>query len=297
MDTLVYAMMRGSGWTGGERGRVCGRGVLALVCAVVLVSCRDPATVSGTALYVTTEFDPSLLLTQVRVWGSVDGGQTFGPHVLPEQPGRLLQSGETVRILLAEAANGAQAKVLLEGLRDNVVLARGEGTAQVRDGYEVDVTVRLTPSSTTPPDDGGTFCRECNGCCKQGYCTTSSFNTCGQGGIACVACDPARANACDERGVCVCGSGPACTGLNVDRCDNGQCKCGSSSACGPGQECVNGECLCTSNSCTGCCSGNTCEPGTSKDKCGNGGGACRKCDKTCSADRTCVAGRRRATAR
>ncbi len=295
-------MMRGAGErTGGEWGRVGWRGVLALMCAVLLASCRDPAAASGTSLYVTTEFDPALLLTQVRVWGSVDDGQTFGPHVLPEQPERLLHSGETLRILLGDTANGSQAKVLVEGLRDNVVLARGEGSAQVRDGYEVDVTVRL--GASPPPGDGGVpdggtgFCPGCAGCCMQGFCTRSSFSTCGQGGISCVACDPVRANACDERGVCVCGTGPACTGLNVDRCDNGQCKCGGSSACGPGQECVNGACRCTTNSCTGCCAGDTCEPGTSKDKCGQGGELCRKCDRTCSADRTCGTGRRRAPSR
>jgi hypothetical protein len=276
-------MMRGSTW--GERGRVGWRGVLALVGAVLLTSCRDPAAASGTALYVTTEFDPTLLLTQVRVWGSVDGGQSFGPHVLPEQPDRLLHTGETLRILLGEAANGSQARVLVEGLRDNVVLARGEGTTQVRDGYEVDMTVQL--ASSTPPADEGTFCPGCDGCCYNGYCTKSSFQTCGQGGVACMTCDETRADACDGRGVCVCGTGPACTGVNVDRCDNGQCKCGSSGACGPGQECVNGTCLCTSSSCSGCCAGTTCESGTAKDKCGKGGEACHKCDRTCAPGVTC----------
>jgi hypothetical protein len=273
--------------------------VLALVSAVLLMSCQDPG--SGTALYVTTEFDPALLVTQMRVWGSLEDGRTFGPYVLPKQPERLLHSGETVRILLGEAANGSRASVLIEGMRENVVLARGEGSAQVRDGYEVDVTVRLVawPPKEEPPDAGTpTVCTNCEeGCCLQGYCTTSQFRTCGKGGLSCVECDAVRANACDERGVCVCGTGPACTGLNVDRCINGQCKCGSSSPCGPGQECVNGSCTCTRNSCTGCCAGNTCESGTSKDKCGGGGVACSKCDKACGTDRLCTAGRRKTSPR
>ncbi len=292
MSTLVCAMRRASG-AGTERvgGRARWRGVWALVCAVLLASCRDPETAAGTALYVTTEFDPTLLLTQVRVWGSVESGPTFGPKLLPEQQDRVLHSGETVRILLGNVANGTTATVYVEGLRDRVVVAKGMGSVQVRDGYEVDVDLRLEPTSSNPTGgDGGTvdFCAGCEGCCYGGRCTSPSFNTCGSGGIACVTCDPARANACDPRGVCVCGNNPSCSGLNVDRCEGGQCKCGGSSPCGPGQECVDGTCRCTPSSCSGCCSGNTCEPGNTKDKCGKGGEACRKCNKNCTADRTCT---------
>ncbi len=197
-------MMRGSGeWTGGG-SRVGWRGVLGLVCAVLLASCRDPAAASGTALYVTTAFDPTLLLTQVRVGGSVEGGQPFGPHVLPEQPERLLSSGETLRVLLEDEANGVRAKVYVEGLRDNLVVARGEGSAQLHDGYEVDVTIRLEP---VPPDE---------------------------------------------------------TGGGTGTPDGGSC-----------------------SGCDGCCSNNVCEPGNTRDKCGKGGGPCRKCKKNCSPDRTC----------
>ncbi len=295
MATLLCGMRRGAG-AGTERvgGRAGWRGVLALVCAVLLASCQDRGPASGTALYVTTQFDPTLLLTQVRVWGSVESGPSFGPQLLPEQQDRVLHSGETLRILLGNVANGTTATVSVEGLRDRVVVARGTGTAQVRDGYEVDVNLRLEPTSPNPTGgDGGTtdpgdgFCAGCEGCCYNGRCTSPSFNTCGSGGIACVACDPARANACDPRGVCVCGTNPSCTGLNVDRCEGGQCKCGSSSPCGPGQECVDGTCRCTPNSCSGCCAGSTCEPGNTKDKCGKGGEACRKCNRTCNSDRTC----------
>ncbi|WP_257457524.1 hypothetical protein [Archangium lipolyticum] len=278
-------MMRGSGdRTRGGWSRVGWRGAWVLVWAVLLGACRDPDAVSGTALYVTTEFTPTLLLTQVRVWGEVEGGPSFGPHLLPEQPERLLQSGETLRILLGDAPNGARTTVYIEGLNDSGTVARGENSTHIRDGYEVKVAIRLEAKN---PDGGnGTFCIECNGCCIEGICTRPTFQTCGAGGISCVACDEARANACDARGVCVCGTQPSCTGVNVDRCENGQCKCGSSGPCGAGQACVNGTCQCTPDSCDGCCSGNTCEPGNTKDKCGKGGEACSKC-KSCNADRTC----------
>lgn len=262
------------------------------MCALLLVSgCRDPARASGTALYVTTEFDPTQLLTQVRVWGAVEGGQAFGPQVLPEEPERLLYSGETLRVLLGDVPNGTEAKVSVEGLRDGTVVARGEGVVSIRDGYEVDVAVRLEPVTPEPPDggdpDGGTFCVGCDGCCVQGQCTTRTFQTCGTGGVACMACDAARANACDSRGVCVCGANPACTGLGVDRCVNGQCKCGTGPACGAGQECMDGACRCTTNSCSGCCSNNQCVAGNTQNACGKSGQACVRCNKTCQADRTC----------
>lgn len=261
-----------------------------LVGAVLLLlsACRDPAKASGTALYVTADFDPSLLLTQVRVWCSVEGGQEVGPQVLPEQPQRLLNSGETLRVLLGDAANGVQAQVTMEGLSNNTVVARGVGSAQVRDGYEVEVSLHLDPVPADGADGGGdSFCMGCNGCCQQGHCTSSTFNTCGTGGVACVACDPTLAGGCDSRGVCVCGVNPACSPVTSDRCVLGVCRCGNGPACAAGQACVNGACVCNPSSCSsGCCSGNSCEPGTAKDKCGKGGAACVKCNK-CNPDGTC----------
>ncbi|MFY0563496.1 hypothetical protein ACN28E_06585 [Archangium lansingense] len=255
---------------------------LVLVCAVLLGACRDPATASGTALYVTTHFEPTLLLTQVRVGGAVEQAAPFGPHVLPEEPTRLLSSGETLRVLLGDVPNGIQAKVSVEGLRDGNVVARGESTVQVRDGYEVGVTLRLEPTTSD------TFCLGCNGCCQNGVCTNATQETCGAGGNACVACDAVRTDTCDARGICVCGSNPACSELTVDHCVNGQCRCGSGGPCAQGQECVDGMCRCTANSCGGCCSGNTCEPGNTKDKCGKDGGVCKKCNKSCNAQRECT---------
>jgi len=277
MNTLMCAMMRGpdTATRGGWK--------LVLVCAVLLLgACRDSGTASGTALYVTTEFDPTLLLTQVRVWGAVQEGAPFGPHVLPEQPARLLSSGETLRVVLGDGVtSGMQAKVYVEGLRDGGVVAQGQGTVQLRDGYEVDVTLRLEPSN---PD---TFCLGCAGCCKDGVCTTASLESCGAGGNTCAVCDSQRSDTCDARGVCVCGSNPACSDQTVDRCVGGQCKCGSTGPCAQGQECVDGTCRCTANSCAGCCLNNVCEPGNLKDKCGKGGESCRKCNRSCNADRTC----------
>lgn len=67
--------------------------------------------------------------------------------------------------------------------------------------------------------------------------------------------------------------------------------CGSGPACGAGQVCSNGTCVCDTTSCpTGCCQGNTCEPGNTTSACGSGGGTCASCatGDSCSAG-TCVA--------
>ncbi|MET0400757.1 MAG: hypothetical protein ABW123_00075, partial [Cystobacter sp.] len=231
-----------------------------------LGACRDPAKVSGTALYVTAEFDPALLITQVRVWGDVDAQPHFGPEVLPAEARRLLNSGETLRVLLGDVPNGVRAEVHVEGLRDGTVVARGSGGSDIRDGYEVDVTLRLEATSGGGPEP--TFCVGCEGCCIQGQCTASTFNTCGTGGIACQTCDPNMATACDRRGVCTCGANPACSPKTADRCILGMCRCGNGQSCGPGQQCVNGQCLCSPESCSGCCSGNTCDEGVTPERCG-----------------------------
>ncbi|OJH35295.1 hypothetical protein BON30_39390 [Cystobacter ferrugineus] len=259
---------------------------LVLVGAVLMGACRDPAKASGTALYITAEFDPSLLITQVRVWGDVDGQPHFGPQVLPEKAQRVLNSGETLRVLLGDVPNGVRAEVNVEGLRDGSVVARGTGGADIRDGYEVEVSLRLEPTTPGNPD---TFCLGCEGCCIQGQCTSPTFNTCGTGGIACVACDPNLASHCDGRGVCMCGASTSCSPRTADRCLLGMCRCGNSQECGPGQQCVSGQCICSPESCAGCCTGNVCDQGTSADRCGRGGVVCQKCDKkqSCTAEAVC----------
>ncbi|NOK32991.1 hypothetical protein HMI49_07250 [Corallococcus exercitus] len=263
-----------------------------LLTLVTLAACRDPAAASGTALFVTTEFEPSLNLTRLRVSGAVADGHAVPTTLLPEDSSRELQSGETFRVLLDGAADGTQATVHVEGLRDDAtVVASGEATASVRDGYEVEVTVRLT--SGPAPDggtDGGTntFCLDCaDGCCREGICTARTFRTCGVGGVACESCDVQRTDTCTARGTCGCGIGPACSGNNADRCLGGKCVCGSGNACGPGLACINGLCRCDPSTCGGCCAGNSCIQTPDKNQCGKGGVACKKCDKKCNPDGTC----------
>jgi hypothetical protein len=272
-------------------GSLCGLCLLGL--AVLFGACRDSV---GTALYVTIDFDPSLQMDQLVVTGMVaDSG--IGPHQLPEQPERLLSTGETFRILLPSVPDKSEAVLNVEGLRESTRVAFGTSEAEVRQGSEVDVTVRLEPSGGTPdggtPDGGtpdGGFCPNCaSGCCMGGVCATSTFNTCGTGGIACVMCDPRVSNNCASAGFCACGQGPACDPLATDRCTNGQCRCGTNGPCGFGQECVAGRCECTPTSCGGCCFSNICAPGNNNSACGRGGTACVSCSrKTCSATGTCI---------
>lgn len=289
-------------WRDREAARAAGRlrwlvGMLVLGWVGMLGACRDPSTASGTALYVTAEFDSTLLLTQLEVAGSVQGGVPVGPTRLPELPDRFLRSGETFRVLLPSAEEGTRAELRVRGLRDGLQVASGTGSVQVRAGHEVDVTVRLLPPSPGPdggpPDGGGGpdggFCPDCpDGCCLSGFCTTPGFNTCGTGGVACARCDIGTADTCLAQGVCGCGTGPACTWPQVDRCGaQGQCQCGTGAACGAGQRCVGGQCRCSPESCDGCCEGNLCRQGADKQACGRDGQACRRCSKRCNSDGTC----------
>nr|WP_255672273.1 hypothetical protein [Corallococcus sp. AS-1-6] len=247
---------------------------------VSLAACRDPAAAAGTALFVTAEFEPSLNLTRLRVAATADGA-SVPTTLLPEDSSRALVNGETFRVLLDGAAHGTRATVRVDGLRDDAMVATGEATATVRDGYEVEVTVRLTASH------GGTFCVDCpDGCCRDGVCTSRTVRTCGVGGVACEACDTARADTCTDRGACGCGTGPAC-GTNANRCDAGRCYCNSSNACGPGLACIDGACRCDPSTCNGCCAGNSCISAPNKGQCGKGGEACKKCEKRCNPDGSC----------
>ncbi|RKH55977.1 hypothetical protein [Corallococcus llansteffanensis] len=267
-----------------------------LLTLVALASCRDPAAAAGTALYVTTEFEPALNLTQLRVSGTVAGGMDVPTTMLPETAERALQSGESFRVLLHDAADGAQATVRVEGLRDGAVLATGEATATVRDGYEVEVTVRLssdplpdggTGDGGTPDAGPGTFCLGCrDGCCRDGVCADRTARTCGVGGVACSDCTEQKADTCTAQGTCACGNGPAC-GKNASLCFGGQCRCGLGNACGPGLACVSGQCRCDPSTCAGCCMNNACVIGTDKNECGKSGQACKKCDKKCNPDGSC----------
>ncbi|WP_223641663.1 Gmad2 immunoglobulin-like domain-containing protein [Corallococcus sp. EGB] len=253
-----------------------------LLGSVALASCRDPAAASGTALFVTADFDPALDLTQLRVTTTVADGTPVPEGLLPEDPSRLLRSGETFRVLLAGASDGTQATVRVDGLReDGTVAATGETTANVRGGYEVEASVRLASSGA------GTFCLDCpDGCCRGGFCTARTFRTCGVGGVACESCDEKRADTCTHRGTCGCGTGNVC-GANADSCNQGRCVCGSSSACGAGQACISGQCRCDPSTCGGCCNGNTCVTRTDKNACGINGQNCKKCDKRCNPDGSC----------
>jgi len=315
------------------------RVVLAVLAVLATSGCQDAAKEVGTALYVTAEFDSQLQLTQFQVAGQVEDGGDIPSTLLPENPGRILQSGETFRVLLPEAPDSARVTLRLKGLSGVSLAAEGTAEAQVRAGYEVDVRVELVPWSEVPDGvgtdagtdsgtpDAGNSCGNCrDGCCRDGSCVPRTFQSCGVGGVDCTACNANRANACSALGTCTCGVNSACSGPNVDRCDNGQCKCGTSGPCGagqacvngqckcgsngpcgegqacvngqckcgssgpcrPDQECVNGQCSCTSSSCpNGCCAGDTCEPGTEKSKCGKNGDACQQCSRSCNPGRVC----------
>ncbi|HEX8794881.1 MAG TPA: hypothetical protein VF765_28235 [Polyangiaceae bacterium] len=94
------------------------------------------------------------------------------------------------------------------------------------------------------------------GCCSGNTCTTPSAMACGTGGASCTSC-----------------------GTTGDGCSmTGSCTCGGGAACGTGQACSGGKCVCDAASCpSGCCQGNTCQPGNTTAACGASGGTCQMC--------------------
>src|SRR5262249_22171238 len=56
---------------------------------------------------------------------------------------------------------------------------------------------------------------------------------------------------------------------------------GCMTMCASGQACVAGHCKCTTTSCSGCCAGDDCKPGSQMDSCGAGGGMCQTCVSAC----------------
>jgi hypothetical protein len=112
----------------------------------------------------------------------------------------------------------------------------------------------------TPVVDGSDPTGQCRThCCESGCCNPGA-TSCNALGLCCV---------------------PNCAGRN---CGDDGCG-GSCGACPAGGVCddISGVCLCTRQSCpNGCCTngpGNPgiCQPGTTNQSCGSGGGACRQC--------------------
>lgn len=106
-------------------------------------------------------------------------------------------------------------------------------------------------------------------------------------------CDTAINNGCEKNtagDMANCGTcGHVCDPALTDNCTGGTCMCGSSGVCAPDQRCVGGQCVCNSTSCTGCCSGNSCLPGTSNSWCGFGGLSCRPCQWPMPSCQPCTA--------
>jgi len=106
-----------------------------------------------------------------------------------------------------------------------------------------------------------------DGCCDGALCMSGkSTLACGSGGEACVRCG---ANMQCSAGICIAGTGG-----------------GAGGGTGGGR---GGSGTCNAANCTGCCQGNTCQPGNTASACGKSGAACVQCgaNQVCRADQTC----------
>jgi hypothetical protein len=253
-------------------------GVLACLCGLIS-DCRDPATLSGTAVMVVCEAE-GLEVDQLQYEGFIDGGVVFGSQRRPPIAAGPVASSTRVRVLLPDSFDGALMLVRVVGLRGGLEQGDGRGRVQVRAGFEETVTVRLTAIDPV--------CPGCTGCCSaQALCVSPVAAACGLAGSRCVECDAMTSDSCGADGRCGCGASPPCLGASgADRCVAGQCRCGTSQPCEAGLECLQRLCQCTPESCSGCCQGGRCITAASSSACGAGGSACLDCGGS-----PCVAGR------
>ncbi len=248
----------------------------AVLCAWFIGSCKDSSGAAGTSIFVSVNFaSPDIQVTQLRFSAKTDH-PLFDPVLRPaNDSGALLQSGQTLRILIPDSLAGTSVTVGAEGLYLGRVVSQNQSDIRIKKNYEVEIDL-LLPSTSTQPN-----CGPCAGCCSGVTCVTNYSSTnCGNDPL-CTRCDPSVADNCSS-GDCRCGDNPACDpDAGSDRCVRGQCRCGAQDACRPGQLCNGGQCRCTLTSCpNGCCANNVCVPMASGSAaaCGTASKACDPCN-------------------
>jgi hypothetical protein len=243
-------------------------------------ACTDPAKANGTALFVISNYDGGLALTQLFFTGTLMGGSdVFKPSYRPETAGTALAPPQSVRVLLATGFGGSPVTVEVTGFNaDGTPAAFGSTDSTIVEGSEVTVNVSLKPPlAVLPPPDGGTGmsdggtptgCSQCTtSCCihllsGEAKCLSAEHAEvqrffCGKAGETCLGCDPLAADACDA---------------------NRGCLCGDAGACSDGQTCYQGRCVCSPATCQGCCTADGgCRDGNHDDQCGTGGLRCQSC--------------------
>jgi hypothetical protein len=147
----------------------------------------------------------------------------------------------------------------------------------------------------------------CNGCCQDNNCLAGTAdNECGQNGGTCsncaamgqtcdpklgcagAPCGPGNCNGCCVGNKCLMGTDPDSCGQKGQQCQD--CKA-TGTMCSPvvpgqpGGACV-GQPSCSPANCQGCCTGNTCAPGTDQTVCGLAGQQCQDC-RVIGAGATC----------
>jgi hypothetical protein len=120
------------------------------------VGCRDPHGLSGTAFFITVNWDDNALaVNQLRFIGTSGSQTIFGPSLRPEDAGLTgLVPPETVRVLLPESLNNFVIDVEVDGLwlgREN---STRTAQAVAEQGLESDFSVEL--ARLDGGSDGGT---------------------------------------------------------------------------------------------------------------------------------------------
>lgn len=198
---------------------------LMLALALSLFACSD----SSPTMLIVVDDPANLAPTQLRMTIKVEGADALS-ITRPEPASQPLPSGQSLRVLLPEAALDTSVSVVVEGLLDGESQGSASGTFQPIAGEELVARLSLTPKAdvTCSPES----CPD--GCCLDGVCRLAQLDSCGQGGASCEPCDPKRADTC-EAGACRCGAGDPCTGDTA--CIDGACAPVVSTGCTVDADC------------------------------------------------------------
>lgn len=220
---------------------------------LLVAGCRETLP----TLLVHIEDSAGLAPTQLRI--TVESARLATVAVTrPEVAGAPLVTGQTLRLLLPDAAVDEELRIKVDALVAGERVGGAEGAARVRGGTETRVTVALAPDPGCEGPGCGCDAASClQGCCQDGRCVQiTTLDSCGTGGATCTACNASTS----------------------DRCTGGGCGCGESGPCADGSTCVDGGCQEES---TGC---RKLDP----NKCRTPPSPCHRSRGACQGDGTCV---------
>ncbi|HZH04849.1 MAG TPA: hypothetical protein VEY30_13775, partial [Myxococcaceae bacterium] len=128
--------------------------LVATFLGLASAGCRDTATASGTALFISVEVPETLGALQLVFEGKHGDVVTFGPERRPAVADQALTGAQSVRVLLPDALAGEVVEVNVVGVAGAQRVGYATGRTSVRQGREVELSLTLNPGEPPAPDGG-----------------------------------------------------------------------------------------------------------------------------------------------